>query len=168
MLMNRFLLRAAMIGWAMAAVAAGPARADEITPEHLAAALEAVNASSAGRTYDNVLPLISEKVQDQLIRARPDLYQKITDVVQGVALKLAARRTDLNNDIARIWANAFTEDELKVITAFYKSPAGAKFLETGPKVVADSLQSVKGWSDRVGEELLEKTREELKAEGVEF
>jgi hypothetical protein len=166
--MNRILLRAAMLGWAVAAIAIGPVRADEITPEHLAAALEAVSASNAGRTYDNVLPLISEKVQDQLIRMRPDLYQKITDVVQGVALKLAARRADLNNDVARVWANAFSEDELKAITAFYKSPAGAKFLETGPKVVADSMQSLKGWSDRVGEELLEKSREELKQQGIEF
>ena len=105
---------------------------------------------------------------DVVIRLRPDLYQKISEVVQGVALSLASRRNDLNNDVARVWANAFNEDELKAITAFYRSPAGQKFLQVGPKVAADSVQALKGWSDRVGEELMEKSREALKQEGIEF
>ena len=89
-------------------------------------------------------------------------------MVQQVALQLAPRRGDLNNDVARVWANAFSEDELKAITAFYTSPAGQKFLDAGPKVVTDSLQVVKGWSDRLTEELLEKSREALKQQGIEF
>jgi hypothetical protein len=166
--MTRILLRAALIGWAAIAFAAGPARADEITPEHLQAALDAVLSSKMANNYDNALPAISESVQSQLIRLRPDLYQKISEVVQNVALGLASRRSDLNNDVARVWANAFSEDELKAITAFYRSPAGQKFLQVGPKVAADSVQALKGWSDRVGEELMEKSREALKQEGIEF
>ena len=168
MRMTRILLRAALIGWAAIAFAAGPARADEITPEHLQAALDAVLSSKMATNYDNALPAISESVQGQLIRLRPDLYQKISDVVQNVALSLASRRTDLNNDIARVWANTFSEDELKAISAFYRSAAGQKFLDVGPKVAADSVQALKGWSDRVGEEMMEKSREALKQEGIEF
>lgn len=168
MRITQFILRAAILGWAAIALAAGPARADEITPEHLQAALDAVAASRLGNNYDNVLPAVSESVQNQLIRLRPDLYQKISDVVQQVALTLVARRADLNNDVARIWANTFTEDELKTITTFYRSPAGQKFLENGPKVVADSVNALKGWSDRLTEELMEKSREALKQQGIEF
>jgi hypothetical protein len=168
MRITRVLLRAVMLGWAAIALVAGPARADEITPEHLHAALDAVLSSKMANNYDNALPAISESVQSQLIRLRPDLYQKISEVVQNVALGLASRRSDLNNDVARVWANAFSEDELKAITAFYRSPAGQKFLQVGPKVAADSVQALKGWSDRVGEELMEKSREALKQEGIEF
>src|SRR5258708_2027872 len=78
------------------------------------------------------------------------------------------RAVDVDAAVARIWANAFSEDELKAITAFYKSPAGLKFVDIGPQVVGSSLQAVKGWSDSVGQELLEKSREELKKQGVEF
>ena len=151
-----------------ATIVATPLRADEITPEHMAAALEAVHSAKASKGFDNVLPLISEKVQDQIIRLRPDLYQQITDVVQQEALKLVSRRADLDNDVARIWANSFSDDELKSITAFYKSPAGLKFVVVGPKVIGDSLQAVKSWSDHLGQELLEKSRAELKKQGVEF
>jgi hypothetical protein len=161
-----FLGVAALVVTAM--VSAAPSRADDVTPSHLAAALEAVHSAKASKGFDNVLPLLSEKVQDQIIRLRPDLYKQITDVVQQEALKLVARRGDLDADVARIWANAFTEEELKAITAFYKSPAGLKFVDIGPQVVGASLQAVKGWSDRVGQELLQKSREELKKQGVEF
>ena len=161
-----FLGVAALVVTAM--VSAAPSRADDVTPSHLAAALEAVHSAKASKGFDNVLPLLSEKVQDQIIRLRPDLYKQITDVVQQEALKLVARRGDLDADVARIWANAFTEEELKAITAFYKSPAGLKFVDIGPQVVGASLQAVKVWSDRVGQELLQKSREELKKQGIEF
>jgi hypothetical protein len=88
--------------------------------------------------------------------------------VDAQALELVARRKDLDNDVARIWAKHFSEEELTAISTFYRSPAGAKLAEIGPKVVGETLQSVKGWSDRVGEELFEKSREGLKKKGVEF
>jgi hypothetical protein len=161
-----FLGVAALVVTAM--VAAAPGRADDVTPSHLAAALEAVHSAKASKGFDNVLPLLSEKVQDEIIRLRPDLYKQIADVVQQQALKLVARRADLDTDVARIWANAFSEEELKSITAFYKSSAGLKFVDIGPQVVGASLQAVKTWSDRVGQELLDKSRAELKKQGVEF
>ena len=167
MLISRILLGIAAL-FMTAAFLTAPVGADEITPERMAAALEAVKSAKASKGFDNVLPLLSERVQDQIIRLRPDLYKQITDVVQQEALKLIARRADLDNDVARIWANAFTEEELKAITAFYKSPAGTKFVDILPKVIGDSAQAVKGWSDRVGEELLEKSRASLKQQGVEF
>jgi hypothetical protein len=161
-----FLGVAALVVTAM--LSAAPGRADDITPSRLAAALEAVHSAKASKGFDNVLPLLSEKVQDEIIRLRPDLYKQIADVVQQEALKLVARRADLDTDVARIWANAFTEEELKSITAFYKSPAGLKFVDIGPQVVGASLQAVKTWSDRVGQELLDKSRAELKKQGVGF
>ncbi len=132
------------------------------------AALAAVASTKTARGFDNVLPLLSERTQNQLIRLRPDLHQQIADVVESVALKLAARRADLDNDVARIWAKNFSEDELKQITAFFESPLGQKYLNVGPQVVTDSLQAVKGWSDRVGAELLDKSKEELKKQGYDF
>jgi hypothetical protein len=115
-----------------------------------------------------VLPSVAENVQNQLIRTRPDLHKEVSDAVEAVALTLVARRQDLNNDIARIWATKFTEQELKEISAFYQSPAGSKFALEGPLVIQDTYQSVQAWSGRVTEELLEKSREELKKRGIDF
>jgi len=164
----RLLARAGDIGLALAMLSFAPARAQEITPSHLAAARDAAALAQTFQRFNDVLPLLSRKVQDRLIRLRPDLYKQITDTVEATALTMASRRSELDNEIAKVWAEAFTEDELNQIIAFYKSPTGQKFINVGPKVVQDSMQTVQAWSDKMGNELLAKSRDELKKQGVEF
>lgn len=168
MSLKKILLRVAILGWAMAAALTLPAAAQEISESHLAAAKAAIAAAGASRGYDDLLPAVSQMIQNQLIRMRPDLHAQITEIVGAEALKLTGRRPDLDTDIARIWAAQFTEEELNAITAFYQSPAGQKFFKIGPKVIAEALQAARTWSDRVREELLDKSREALKAQGIEF
>jgi uncharacterized protein len=168
MSLNRLFIRVAVLGWTIVAFAIGPASGQEISESHLAAAVAVVNAAKATRGFDDLLPAVSQQVQNQLIRQRPDIHKQIVEVVDGEALKLVARRPELDTAIARLWARAFTEEELVSITAFYQSPAGQKFYEFGPKVISESLQAARSWSDRVREELLEKARTELKTQGVEF
>jgi hypothetical protein len=164
----RSLFAAATIAIGVAVALAGSVRAEEITEAHLQAALNAVKAAKTSKGFDNLLPLLSQQTQNKLIRLRPDQHQLIAQVVDAEALELVARRADLDNDIARIWAKYFTQDELVQIAAFYSSPTGSKLADIGPQVVGETLQSVKGWSDRVGEEMFEKSREALKKKGVDF
>ena len=168
MTMFRSSFRAAVLAVGLLVGFAGVASAQEVTESHLKAAVAAVEAAKTSRGFDNLLPLMSQQVQNRLIRMRPDQHQLISQVVEQQALDLVSRRKDLDNDVARIWAKYFTEDELNQITAFYKSPAGAKLAEVGPQVVAETLQSVKGWSDRVGEELFQKSIEALKAQKIDL
>lgn len=163
-LIGKFVRMAAVLA-ALVAVPTSSLLAQEISPSHLAAALDVINATTATQSFDTRLPQIANEVTNRLIRARPDLHQEITDTVQAVALKLVVRRRELDQDVARVYAKAFTEDELKTIAAFLNSPAGKKYQTDGPKVFADTLQAVQSWSDRVGGEMLDKTREELKKQG---
>lgn len=161
-------VRAAAVAAALVAVPASLASAQEISPSQLAAALDVINATTATQSFDTRLPEIANEVTNRLIRARPDLHQEITDTVQAVALKLAVRRRELDQDVARVYAKTFSEDELKAIAAFLKSPAGQKYQKDGPQVFGETLQAVQSWSDRVGAELLDKTREELKKKGYDL
>jgi hypothetical protein len=160
---------AALVAGVPAVVAvAPPAQAQELSTSHVAVAVQVIRAAGATRGFDNVLPGLANQVIDRLIRLRPDLHKQIIDTVQEVALKLAVRRAELDNDIARIWAKRFSEPELEYLLGFYTSEAGKKFSEVGPLVVSESLQSVESWTGRVGEELYEKAREELRNQGIEF
>src|SRR5688572_12367553 len=89
-----------------------PAAAQEISDSHLQAALRAFELSQTGEDYDVVLPTIADQVSTLLISQRPDLFQEIETAVMEVAIELVVRRADLNNDIARLWAQRFTEEEL--------------------------------------------------------
>lgn len=152
----------------VAAALGGPASAQEISPSHLDAALVAVQSAGAARGFDSVLPALAERVKGRLIRVRPDLHQEISATVEAVALQLTPRRADLDEAVARVWAKNFTEDELVTIAEFYKSATGQKFAEIGPRVIQESLKAVESWSTRVGEELYERSREELTKQGYEF
>jgi hypothetical protein len=166
MIVSRF--RIGLAAMALGAVLAQPVGAQEISQSHLNAALVAVQSAGAARGFDSVLPAIAERIKGRLIRIRPDLYQEISVTVEQVALELAIRRKDLNEAVARVWAKAFTEDELVTIAEFYKSPTGQKFAEIGPIVIQDSLKQVESWSTRVGEEIYEKSRESLVKQGFEL
>jgi uncharacterized protein len=159
------LLRTAAVLAALVAVPASPLFAQEISPSQMAAALDVVDATIVNQSLDGQLPSIANDITNRLIRARPDLHQEITDTVQAVALKLAVKRRELDQDIARVYAKTFTEADLKAIAAFLKSPAGQNFQKDGPTVAGGMGQVVQAWSDRVAAELLDKTREELKKQG---
>jgi hypothetical protein len=161
------LVRTAILG---AVLATGPsyASAQEVSASQLAAALDVVHSAKASRGFDNVLPSLAAQVQDRLIRIRPDLHKQIADTVEAVALKLAVRRTDLDTDVARVWAKHFSEEELNTIATFYKSPAGQKFADVGSLVYAESLTAVQKWSDRVGDEMLDNAQKELKSQGIDI
>lgn len=152
-------------------LAAGPLNwgmAQEISESRLAAAEAVAESAPALGNFDNILPGLSIEIKDRLIRARPDLYKEISEVVDDVALKLAVRRADLDNDIVRVWAKRFTEDELNAINAFFSSDIGKKYKENAAAVGDEILKASRSWSNRLADELNEKSREELKNRGHEL
>ncbi|CAN5317739.1 hypothetical protein BH10PSE9_BH10PSE9_20280 [soil metagenome] len=160
--------RMALAGMVAVTLFVTPSAAQEITQTHMAAALAAVAATSGVKAFDNVLPTLANSVEQRLTRLRPDIAKQISAAVQASALKLVVRRKDLDQDVARLWARTFTEQELVVIGTFLKSPAGKKYQDIGPKLITDTFQIVQQWSDRVGSEMLDKTKEELKKQGIEM
>jgi hypothetical protein len=142
--------------------------AQEFSESQLDAAQRASSSAPLSKDLDTVLPLLVQRVQTRLISLRPDLHAEITATVQNVALEMVPRRSDLESTIALSWARMFTEEELDEIAAFYNSPVGKKFIEVGPELGAITIQAVDNWSGRVGSELLDKSREELKKQGHEL
>jgi hypothetical protein len=163
----RALIGAVMLA-ASAALAAAPAGAQPITDTHLQAAIEAYRALGTDAEFDLVLPGVAEQVATVLISQRPDLHTNITALVVQVAIELVARRAELTNDIARVWAQAFTEEELRAITAFYTSPVGRKLAEMGEPVMNETVTALQAWSERLGTELLDRVLQEFERQAISF
>lgn len=167
MISIRTLIRTGLVAMTVVSLSA-LSSAQEFSETQLDAAKRASSSAPLSKDLDTVLPILVQRVQTRLISLRPDLHAEITSVVQGVALNIATRRADLDSAIALVWARMFTEDELNQIAEFYNSPVGKKFVEMGPEIGATTIQTVDNWSSRVGEELLDKSREELKKQGYEL
>ena len=77
----------------------------------------------------------------------------------------AARRQELRNEIARGYASVFTEQELKDMLAFYKTPLGKKIIDSEPKAVEESTKRAQVWIDKFADEVIAKMRAEMKKKG---
>lgn len=150
------------------AMAALPARAQDFSESHLAAARETISAAKADQQFDTILPLLAEQAKALFQRSNPAAVQDIDAVVNDVALQLAQRRPELDRELERVWAARFSEEELKEISAFYTSPVGKKFGEAMSTVIQDSVRSAGIWRDAISTELVTKAREELNKRGHQF
>ena len=59
----------------------------------------------------------------------------------------------------------FTEQELKDLLAFYKSPVGKKLIAEQPTIVDASLKFAQDWANKLSDEVIAKMRDELKKKG---
>jgi len=67
--------------------------------------------------------------------------------------------------VARLYASHFTEQDLKQILAFYKSPVGQKMLKEQPQVVDSSMKFAQDWANNLSDEVITKMRDGLKKKG---
>jgi hypothetical protein len=132
---------------------ASQALAQDISDSHLKAARETIDAVKATESYDLLLPAAAQMLKQELIQQNPDLTDLISATVDEKALGLAARRVDLEREAALVYARAYTEDELKAITAFYTSEAGKKVLSKGPLVAREVTKAADIWQRGIQRDL---------------
>ena len=53
--------------------------------------------------------------------------------------------------MAKIYANEFTEQELKDLVTFYKSPLGQKLLASEPRAIQFSMSYMNQWAQNFAE-----------------
>lgn len=153
MVLNEMMRRGLLALTAAGLMAIAPAKAQDATPEHLAAARAAVSAIDSTDQFDNILMNAATQIKADLIGNNPNIQSEISDMVDDRALALAPRRGDLENEVARIYARLFTEQELKEIAAFYDSAAGKKLIAQGPVASRDVLAAADVWSNGIVRDL---------------
>ena len=69
----------------------------------------------------------------------PNMFKDLTDVAATLRKEYAPRLSALRQDIVKLYAARFTEQELKEMLAFYKSPIGKKLLTEEPAFVERTM-----------------------------
>jgi hypothetical protein len=136
-----------------------------ISPEHLGFARAVIDFTGAANSFDGVIPQILADARALIVRTRPELQSDLDSIIPQLEQKFAKRRDDLLNDIARIYAESFTEEELKDIAAFYQSAIGRKLTATTPKVLEASFVKARDWGQEVSAEVMDSLREEMQKRG---
>ncbi|WP_375632798.1 MULTISPECIES: DUF2059 domain-containing protein [unclassified Bartonella] len=139
----------------------GMAYAQGVSDQHLDSARKAISAIHATDQFDSFLPNAVEDLKTVLMRDDPNLAADISDIVDKQALALIKRRSDLEKEIAHVYAKYFTQKELDAITTFYNSDTGKKFLTEVPNIARDSYSAFDIWRTAFMQDLVENVRKEM-------
>jgi uncharacterized protein len=82
-----------------------------------------------------------------------------------VAQKMAGRENEIGEGMANVYANQFTEQELKDLVTFYKSTLGQKLLSTEPKAVQMSMTYMNQWAQAFADQVSGEFRAEMRKRG---
>ena len=93
------------------------------------------------------------------------LQKDLNEVAAQLRKDLDVRRADLGNEVAKVYATHFSEQELKDIATFYKTPLGRKMVQEEPKALQDSLLAAQTWADALSREVFDRIRDEMKKRG---
>jgi hypothetical protein len=108
---------------------------------------------------------VVEQTKGALLQTNPQLSKDLTDVGNQLTKEFAPRRSDLTDAAAKAYAARFSEQELKDVVTFYKSPAGKKMLAQEPLVLDETFGFIQQWQGRFGEEVMNRFRAEMKKKG---
>lgn len=162
-------VQAAMFALALAGfatAAAAQAKTDiKATPGATAAAHELIKITGATALFDPLIAGVVEQAKNLYLQQNPALGKDLNEIAAKLRTDLAPRYAELTDEISRIYATQFTEQELKDIIAFYQSPVGKKMLNLQPQVVDSSMKFAQDWAIKLSDEVTHQMREELKKKG---
>src|SRR3981189_2760775 len=139
------------LGLALAGVPAGAQQAPPPplksgSPAATAAAKEILAMKNASAMYANAVPNIVQQTKDVLLQNNLNYQKDLNEVAVIVAQNVAGREKEIGDGMAKIYANEFTEQELKDLVTFYKSPLGQKLLATEPRAIQFSMSYMNQWA----------------------
>src|ERR1700682_603282 len=149
-----------------AAPAAVPLK--EATPAAIAAAKEILTMKNAGAMYANAVPNIVEQTKNALMQSNLNYQKDLNEVAIIIAKSLAGREEEIGVGMAKIYANEFTEQELKDLVTFYKSPLGQKLLATEPRAIQFSMSYMNQWAQNFAEVINGEFRTEMRKRGKQI
>lgn len=150
-----------------AAPQAAPAQ-PKASPAAVAAAKEILAMKNAGAMYANAVPGMVEKTKTTLIAQNLNYQKDLNEVAPIVAQQLAGHQSEIGEGMAQIYASEFTEQELKDLVTFYKSPLGQKLITTEPQAIGLSMAFMNSWAENFSQTVIAAFRAEMRKRGKDI
>jgi hypothetical protein len=148
---------------AQTAPAAKPASAAAI-----ASAKELLTLKNTSAVYADAVPSMVAQTKNTLLQSNLNYQKDLNEVAVIVAKNLAGREKEIGDGMAQIYAAEFTEQELKDLVTFYKSPLGQKLIAAEPRAVQNSMGYMQQWAHSFAEVINGQFRAEMKKRGKDI
>jgi hypothetical protein len=144
---------------------ARPAAAANPSPASILIAKQIVELKGVTAMYAPLVRGVVEKVKNQFMQTNFMWGKDLNEIAANLERDYAPRVSQLVDAAARIYAEHFSEAELKELLVFYQSPTGRKMVVEEPKILDDSMNHAGQWGDTLSEEVIVKMRAEMKKRG---
>jgi hypothetical protein len=154
---------------AMAQQQPAPAAAPKpSSPAAIAAAKEILGMKNTAAMYAGAVPGIIEKTKTGLLQQYLNYQKDLNEVAVIIAKNNTGKEVEISEGMAKVYAAEFTEQELKDLVTFYKSPLGQKLLIAEPKAITSSLAFLQQWAGQFGEAVAAQFKAEMKKRGKDI
>ena len=151
---------------AVALVAFGPvAHSQQPSATAIATAKQLIASTGSAAVFTPLIAGVIEQAKLLYLQQNPALAKDLNEIAEKMRTDLAPRFAELSDEMARLYAMHFTDQELKAILVFYQSPAGKKLLAQQPTVVDDSMKFAQDWANKLSDQVIAQMRDELKKRG---
>jgi hypothetical protein len=149
-----------------AAVLTQPAAAQDSKVEK---AREIFRVMQADRIMDQMVEAAFGQMGAMMQQQHPDLPQGALAIVrEEISATLRQSLPELVEQMAQVYEDVFTEEELDAMLDFYRGPAGQSLLNKMPQVMARSMQFSQSWAISAFQDLPQRIEQRLRAEGYEL
>lgn len=142
-----------------------PAHAESVSDARVQAAKEVLQATGAAQQFDTIMPLMLKQINQSIIASNPKLKEPLQAMFNDIVKAFSGRKQELLDDIAKLYAERFTVEEMGELTKFYRTEVGRKFVAAQPQLAAESMKLGQQWGRTVGEQIMEKIKAKLKEGG---
>src|ERR1700676_3478705 len=159
------------LGLALSSMPAGaqqPSMPKPASAAAIAAAKEILAMKNASDMYAAAVPNIVQQTKETLMQSNLNYQKDLNEVDVIVAQKLAGREKEIGEGMAKVYAGEFTEQELKDLVTFYKSPLGQKLVARDPKATSLSMSYMNQWAQSFAEVVNGQFRAEMRKRGKEI
>ncbi len=164
-MMSRFLSAIAASMLIVCAFAISAAQAQQPSASAIATAREVLETKGGLVMFEPIVPGVIETAKNVFVQQSPNLQKDLNEVAAALRTSMAPRTNELKNEIAKTYAQNFSEPELKELLVFFKTPIGKKLITQEALYVEQALTRAQDWGNRLSDEVMSKIRAEMKKKG---
>ncbi|HZT25999.1 MAG TPA: DUF2059 domain-containing protein [Pseudolabrys sp.] len=161
----RRALRPAAIALVLASLTPAGHAQQQPSPASLLVAKQLIVTTGATAVFNPLIAGVVEQAKLLYLQQNPALAKDLNEVANKIRTDLQPRFAEITDEVAKLYATNFSEQELKDILTFYQSPTGQKLLKTQPKVIDASMAFAQTWANKLSDEVIAKMRDEMKKKG---
>jgi uncharacterized protein len=146
-------------------VTTGPTQAQQPSAVAVDLARQVILIKGGNNMFEPIVPGVIETAKNNFLPTNPGLSKDLNEVALQLRKEFEPKSAELLTEVARAYAARFSEQELRELVTFYKSPLGQKVVIEEPRALDAAMARAQDWANNFSEVVMSRMRAEMKKRG---